>query len=188
MKYQIVSVNEFVRRQVKDSGKTYSDSLSFEDMAKTAEEQLNNGNFLPGYRDGVALLSVPNDLLHHFICPMVKITENTLLKAEYVKRQEDEEPYIRLRAISGKPMETWKVELIIYRGDVLLENNEQSTEADWELIAFHALPKGMDRLPMGPITMMRNQLQLTGGTKAEYSTDEWAESVRFWQKYAMLDA
>ena len=35
--------------------------------------------------------------------------------------------------------------------------------------------------------MMRNQLQLTGGTKAEYSTEEWAESVRFWQKYAIKE-
>ena len=39
---------------------------------------------------------------------------------------------------------------------------------------------------MGPTTMMRNQLQLEGGTKAKYSSDEWAESVKFWQEYAVL--
>ena len=42
-------------------------------------------------------------------------------------------------------------------------------------------------MPMGPITMMRNQLELEGGTKGEYSSDEWAESVNFWQKYAVLE-
>ena len=42
-------------------------------------------------------------------------------------------------------------------------------------------------MPMGPITMMRNQLELNGGTKAEYSSDEWAESVRFWQTYAPIE-
>ena len=44
-----------------------------------------------------------------------------------------------------------------------------------------------DRLPMGPVTMMRNQLELKGGTKANYSSNEWAEAVKFWQKYAALD-
>ena len=40
---------------------------------------------------------------------------------------------------------------------------------------------------MGPVTMMRNQLELEGGTRAEYSSDEWADSVNFWQKYTALD-
>jgi len=34
--------------------------------------------------------------------------------------------------------------------------------------------------------MMRNQLDIKGGTKAEYSSAEWAESVQFWQQYAPL--
>ena len=29
-----------------------------------------------------------------------------------------------------------------------------------------AVPEGIGELPMGPVTMMRNQLQLPGGTKA----------------------
>ena len=36
---------------------------------------------------------------------------------------------------------------------------------------------------MGYVTMMRNQLDLPGGTDAIYSSDEWAESVYFSQKY-----
>ena len=35
--------------------------------------------------------------------------------------------------------------------------------------------------------MMRNQLNLVGGTKAIYSTEEWAKSVLFWQKYVSLN-
>jgi len=41
---------------------------------------------------------------------------------------------------------------------------------------------------MGPVTMMRNQLDLIGGTKASYSSEQWAESVRFWQQYAAIDS
>jgi hypothetical protein len=78
------------------------------------------------------------------------------------------------------------VELILYRKDVLEETNENSTNSDWELIAFHAIPEGIEKLPMKPETMMRNQLQLEGGTKAHYSSEEWAESVNFWQKYALF--
>ena len=42
-------------------------------------------------------------------------------------------------------------------------------------------------MPMGPVTMMRNQLELEGGTKAKYTSEEWAESIYFWQKYVALD-
>ena len=40
-----VGVNKFVRRQVKGSGKTYSLSLSFEEIAKYAEKQLAKKEF-----------------------------------------------------------------------------------------------------------------------------------------------
>jgi len=36
--------------------------------------------------------------------------------------------------------------------------------------------------------MMRNQLELEGGTKAFYSSKEWAESILFWQKYASIQS
>ena len=41
---------------------------------------------------------------------------------------------------------------------------------------------------MGPITMMRNQLELKGGTAASYSSEEWAQAVNFWQNFAALDS
>jgi len=45
----------------------------------------------------------------------------------------------------------------------------------------------LENLPMGPVTMMRNQLELPGGTQTHYSSDTWAESVRFWQEFAGLE-
>ena len=66
------------------------------------------------------------------------------------------------------------------------ETNEDETNSEWELIAFYGIPYEVKELPMGPITMMRNQLCLTGGTKGDYSSKEWANSVYFWQKYALL--
>ncbi len=183
----VVAVNDFVRRQVKGSGKTYSPDLSFEEIAHHAEEQYGKGEYEMGYRDGVIIVNAASWLVHHFICPYVEIDEQTRLKAEITQRSPEEEPYIRIRALSGEPVPAQQVQLILYRHDVLAENDEFSSNAKWELISIHAIPKGIKTLPMGPVTMMRNQLELPGGTKARYSSEEWAQSVRFWQRYAALE-
>ena len=182
-----VSVNEFVQRQIKGSGKTYTEGLSFEKIAQHAHEQLTTGNYKPGYRDGVILVHVAKHLISHFTCPFVRITEKTKLKATVVKRRPQEEPYIQMRALNGTPLKTGSVDLILYRHDILKETNEESTDAEWELISFHAIPEGIEKMHMGPVTMMRNQLQLPGGTKAYYESEKWAEAVKFWQEYAVLD-
>ena len=182
-----VSSNDFVRRQIKGSGKTYSDNLTFEEIASHAEKQLNKGYFKEGYRDGVIIVQTANELIHQFLCPFTKLTETTKLIAKIVRRRPEEIPYIQMRALNGTPLKTGSVDLILYRHDVLSETSEQSTGADWELISFHAIPQGIDNMPMGPVTMMRNQLQLPGGTKAYYESEKWAESVKFWQEYVVLN-
>ena len=182
-----VSVNDFVRRQVKESGKTYATGLTFEEISSHAEKQLINGHYTAGYRDGVILVKASPKLIHHFICPFVKIDETTDLKAKMVRRRPEEEYYIQMRALNGTPLKTGSVDLILYRHDVLAETNEDSTDAEWELISFHSLPEGIEKMPMGPVTMMRNQLQLLGGTKAFYESEKWAQSIKFWQEYAVFD-
>jgi hypothetical protein len=183
-----VAINDFVRRQVKGSGKTYSESLSFEEIAKDAESQMANNHFKEGYRDGVRIVFGSENIAPEFICPFVKIDVNTELVSRVVRRRPEEEPYIQARVKTGTPLNAGRIEYILYRHDVLAENNEHSTDTEWELISLHAIPIGVDKWPMGPVTMMRNQLELTGGTKAHYSSEEWAAAVRFWQKYAALDS
>ena len=182
-----VSISNFVRRQINGSGKTHAEGLSFEEIASHAKKQFNKGSYKEGYRDGVILIQASDELIHHFICPFVRVTEKTKLNATMVRRRPEEEPYIQIRALNGTPLKTSLVDLILYRHDVLAETNEQTTDADWELISFHAIPERIEDMPMGPVTMMRNQLQLLGGTKAYYESKQWAESVKFWQGYAILD-
>ena len=183
----IVAVNEFVRRQTMYSGKTYSEELSFEFFAKHAEQKIINKEFREGYRPEVRIVKLDKKYLNKVICPYVRITKSTKLSAQIVKRRENEEPYIQIRALNGKLIKAGIVELILYHHDILYENDENSTDADWELISINALPEGIKSMPMGPITMMRNQLELVGGTKAKYSSDEWASSVQFWQKFLPID-
>ena len=75
----------------------------------------------------------------------------------------------------------------LYSHIVLKENNENSTNCEWELISINSIPKGLPDLPIGAVTMMRNQLNLPGGTKANYSSEEWANSVKFYQEYIALE-
>ncbi|MAN34816.1 MAG: hypothetical protein CMF89_00210 [Candidatus Marinimicrobia bacterium] len=181
-----VGISDFVYRQKPNSGKTYS-LLSFSEIAKYAQDKLNKNEFTKGYRDGVVIVKIDDELSKQFICPFVEINDDSLLKAEVARRRPDEEHYIRIKATNGKALETGSVELIIYRNDVLKETNENTTDCDWELISFHALPKGIEEMPMGAVTMMRNQLQLPGGTKGYYESEKWAKSVHFWQKYAIKE-
>ena len=182
-----VQVNDFVKRQIKSSGKAYSEELSFDFFAKYAQKKLIKNEFIEGYRPEVRIVKLENKYVHKVFCPYVRITKETRLSAKVVKRREDEDFYIQVRAMNGNLIRTGSVDLILYRNDILLENNENTTNADWELISINALPKGVESMPMGPITMMRNQLELNGGTKAEYSSDEWAKSVQFWQTYAPIE-
>jgi len=180
-----VGINSFVKRQIKGSGKTYS-VLSFEEIRHHAEVQLGKGHYSKGYRDGVILVKVNKKLTTNFISPMIKINMNTKFETKPKKRRDNENIYLSTKALNGKPLVLGSVDLILYRNDVLKETNEEETNCEWELIAFYGIPECLSELPMGPVTMMRNQLCLPGGTKGEYSSKEWADSVNFWQIYALL--
>ena len=82
-----VAVNDFVRRQIKGSGKTYSKSLSFEEIATDAESQMIKGHFEEGYRDGVRIVIGSQNLLTEFICPFVKIDNENYQETQFAARR-----------------------------------------------------------------------------------------------------
>ena len=110
----IVAVNEFVKRQTKFSGKTYSEELSFDFFARHAEQKIINKDFRRGYRPEVIIVKLDEKYVNKVICPYVRITKNTKLSAHFVKRRENEEPYIQVRALNGKLIKAGNVELILY--------------------------------------------------------------------------
>ena len=65
---QKVAVNEFVRRQIKGFGKTYSPDLSYEEIASHAEVQMASGKFKEGYREGIRIVSGSKNIAKKFIC------------------------------------------------------------------------------------------------------------------------
>ena len=112
IKKQKVGVNDFVRRQIEGSGKTYSKSMTFDEIAKHAEEQMIRNAFTEGYRKGTLIVNADNSIRDNFICPFVLIKQDTLLVSKLVKRQEHEEPYIQTRALNGSLLKIGKVDLV----------------------------------------------------------------------------
>ena len=67
----------------------------------------------------LGLIELKSDIAKNFICPLTKINSTTILSAKNVKRREEEEYYIQIRALTGKILPTQRVELVLYRHDVL---------------------------------------------------------------------
>ena len=181
-----VAVNKFVKKQYKGSGKTFSNSISFSKIALYAEKRMISGHYMNGYRKGIRIVKCDRIFSKNFHCPIVKLTSTTKIIVKRIKRELNEETYLSVFALNGKCLKTGFVELVLYSHDTLLENNENDTLLDWELISINAIPKGYDKLPMKPSTMMRNQQNLTGGTITKYPSKEWSDSVYFWNNHAMI--
>ncbi len=71
------------------------------------------------------------------------------------------------------------VNVICYSAEALLENNgTRTTNCDWEIVSIICSP--IENEPMAPSTMARNQLELPGGTKSEYTSLEYAQAIHYW--------
>jgi len=147
----------------------------------------------PGYRDGV--LEVPIPALGFFSSvvlkdPNVDGTQSTEVVLE--ARRKGERPVWKT-VTYGTKVPAQYVDLILYRKDVLEEdplNKDELTGADWEIVSINAKPNSED-IPMSPITMARNQLADdpkygVGGTKGEFTPEQFARSIMFWNDHVMV--
>ena len=140
----------------------------------------------PGYRDGVLLVPVGPQGFH---AAVVDLEEGDEFGGVYEPRQPGEEPRCQIFVKKDKqPAES--VEIVLYRHDVLAENNERSTDADWEIISINAstLPAGYE-VPMRVGTMLANHFQVSGGTATGWSDEELVAKLReafmFWKDKAL---
>lgn len=175
-----VACGEFVRRQTEESGFSHFngnwDLLEY----MTEMAMVNPDNITPGYRDGVVLVSLHAEM---FSAAIVKITERTRLMVNYAPRRDGESPYIRVSAKADK-QRAKHASVVLYRHDVLDENNERETDAEWEIVAIKARVSSEEE-PMDPMTMARNFLHLAGGTKGDFSAEDFAKSIVYWNQHCM---
>ena len=185
----IIKASNFVKRQTRESEFSYFDG-SWEELEKLTEKLYMGAlNDRPGYRDGVRLVNVPNK--KGFYSAVVPISEDIEITTVFEARREGEKPFKKSIAY-GKKVPANNVAIVLYRKDVLEEDptdRESLTGADWEIVSVNCSPYDYD-LPMTPSAMARNQLADTedgkGGTKANYTGDEFAKAITFWNTHTLV--
>lgn len=174
-----IAINEFVRRQTAESKYSHYDG-SFDELVALVEKHFDQAT--TGYKDGVVLVPVPPE---DFLSGVVKITGSTPLHTTFESRRDGEEPYLQIVALfGGEKMRAKVVEVVVYRHDILEEDGDASSEAEWEVVSINARPTEEEEPPT-PMAMARNFLNLNGGTKAEYTAEEFARSIAYWSSHAM---
>lgn len=185
---RLIECSEFVKRQTPESGYSHFDG-SWDELAEIASRYFHTGLRKDGYKKGVALIEVPisddfkKPLLTRFYSATVKVTDQTKLSVNFSPRQEGEDPFIRVCA-KAKKQKAAAAEIIIYHRDVLAEDDDRSTLAEWEVIAIKARAS-LKEEPMDPYTMARNFLHLKGGTKGDFTAQQFAESIVYWNNHCM---
>lgn len=179
-----VAAGEFVKRQTPESGFSHFSGTweQLEGMVHTS--MMKEQCVRPGYKDGVILVDLTAGYEHRkFYSSIIELDEDTKLQANYSARRIGEAPFIRVGAKASK-QEAKYVTFVCYRHDVLAENNERETDAEWEIVAIKARVSEEEE-PMDPYTMARNFLHLKGGTKGDFTAEQFAKSIVYWNNHCM---
>lgn len=183
-----VAFSDFVRRQTPESEFSHWEC---HDEALIRRVLDNFDKAKKGYRDGVLVVPIPSKGIYS---PVVNLKEGDILTGAYKARRPGEEPRKTLHvkradAVMSKTAAV-SCDVILYRHDVLAENNEQSSDAEWEIIAVNAHITDED-VPIQPNTLIANHFELDGGTSTGMSPEEFESALRksvlFWKDKAMLE-
>lgn len=200
-----VGINNFCRRQTAESKFSHC-TKGVEWVAQMAQEWLDMA--IHGDKPGSYLVPLPTnmrevtngldkDCTPLFYSGVVNLAAlhpqgGHQIVTEYAPRkggeERKEEPYLQT-VVKGVPKlsanHAWA---IIYSKDLLgadaSTKDDERGQADFELVAFEVNDQpGMP--PCDPVTMMRNQLGLVGGSPAQYTSEQWARAVHYWMNRAM---
>jgi hypothetical protein len=172
---QIV-VNPFCKRQTPDSKYSHFDG-SWDELVELVQ------NHFGGSEEGMVAVNVPAE---KFFSGVTKLGEDSVLNAEFAARRKGEEPYVQVTAIGGAKVPASSVQVILYSHETLAE--DVSSDADWEIVSINASSTTRDgeAEPPTPVAMARNFLEMAGGTKREYTAEEFARAIIFWSQHAMI--
>lgn len=166
-----IDLSDFVKRQVKGSGFSFFDG-DWSNLLLLVKECRMNAK--QGYRNGVLEVQVDPE---NFYTSVVKLKSGDMFVGVYEPRQNGEEPRKRIGVIGAVPMPAKAVTIILYHRDVLSENNERSTGADWEVISINANPEE-GSMPMSAGTLMANHFKASGGTSTNMSDSEFVKALK----------
>lgn len=168
------------------SGNSYTNLSETDviDLVKNSWDKRTPGN---GEKDLSRKVLVPITFeAGTFFLPMVDLDERMKVYARIVKRQEGEKPYLEtyvdadeICELGIKLKEPKFVNIVCYSAEALTENGgERTTNDEWEIVCI--LASMVEKEPMTGLDMSRNMLEKVGGTKSEYSAQEFAEAIWYW--------
>jgi hypothetical protein len=175
-----IKTSDFVKRQVRESRFSHTD-LNWKELETLTSCYFWLGK--TGYKDGVMLIPVPSE---GFYSAIAKVSDVLEWEEVFESRQEGEVPVRTRVGIVEKKPEASHVDIVLYRCDVLAEDADYVQVGDhkWEIISINARTTEKPH-PIPPITMARNQLEERGGTSAHYTSEEFAESIWFWNSHCL---
>jgi hypothetical protein len=172
-----VKTNSFAFRQTPESRFSFFDG-TWEELENLVQENLP---LAEKQKDGVYKVPVPPD---RFYSGAIEVKPGMKLHSTFESRREDEDPYISTCA-EGQKAKAVEVGIILYTHDALAQDGDATTDADFEIVSVNASAiEGGE--PLTPVAMMRNYFNLPGGTKQDYTADEFANSILFWSKHCMV--
>jgi hypothetical protein len=166
-----IGVPKFVKRQSEASTFTHYKG-SWSDLANRTAEEFKAGNYTKGYRDGVYLVRMPKHEVGLFYTfDAYPMFEGMKLDAKWarVPGREHEPAKLQIKILEPK-IPCRFVDIVIYRKDVLEEDGDDCTGADYDIVSINGrLAK--DPPPIDPMTLVRNWLHLKGGTEMKGTTE-----------------
>jgi len=177
-----VYITNFVRRQTPQSGFSHWEITDAEFLSRIEK---NFHRHKTGYRKGVILVPVEPE---GFFTGIVQLQEGDKLVGEYKARRTGEDPRKSSYSLTGKKIPAKSVWIVLYNHAVLIEKNENESEADWEVVSVNASPTE-EEPPIPTGALIANHLELSGGTATNMTDTEFVtllrKSVEFWKDKAL---
>lgn len=160
-----IGVSEFVKKRHLEHLQFTHFKGSWDDLITKTKVNIALDNWSEGYRDGVRIVHMSKEDSKDFYgYDGFRKTEGMKITAavEKVPGREHEPAKLQIKILEPKIRMRY-VDIILYRKDVLEEDDDPVTGAAWEVISINGrLHK--DPNPMNPLTMVRNYRHLPGGS------------------------
>jgi hypothetical protein len=179
-----IGTHSFARaRHTPESGRSYF-AGSWEMLEKIVEDNLDLAK--KGGPPGSLLVPILDEqYLKMFFSGVVKVTQETELKARFVHRRADEDYYIEVTAVNAPRSPAKAVDIIIYTHESLAKDDDAETGKEYEIVSINARTE--EEEPQNPISMARNQLHMKGGSAAEYTAEQFAKAIIYWSTHVMAE-
>ncbi len=203
-----IIASQFVRRQTAASAFSHFDG-TWDEVVRLTEASMANA--VAGYRDGVMLVRIPDPT--GFFTSTCRLVPGDSLSGEFRARAPGEKPRKSVRASARPKTPARRVDIVLYRADVLAESDEGTkfctacragfedhdcglyqvlTDADWEIISANSSLEDYPE-PQSVGTIMANHFHVPGsndgGTSTHLTDQEFVarlrESHAYWADKAL---